>query len=125
MIDVYGYRDTVESSTPKDVILNSLNRLNIGKQTGALKSTEFPLLLVHTGDLVANAARIGKINEETVDTVESDYISQFKGENANNYFDQNYEGLQEAAITFIEGDAIALQAAEERLEGFTHTKKLN
>ena len=29
MIDIYGYKQTLEESKPTDVILNSLNRLNI------------------------------------------------------------------------------------------------
>ncbi len=123
MIDIYGYKQTLEESKPTDVILNSLNRLNIGKQTGALKNTEFSELLVHTGDLVANAIKFGKITEDDVDSIES-FVTQFKGENANNYFAYNHEGLKEAATTFIEGDTIALQTYEERMEGFTHSKRL-
>ncbi len=123
MIDIYGYKQTLEESKPTDVILNSLNRLNIGKQTGALKDTEFAELLVHTGDLVANAIKLGKVPEEEVDNIES-FVTQFKGENANNYFSYGHKALNEAATTFIEGDTIALQAYEERIEGFTHSKRL-
>ncbi len=122
MIDIYGYKQTLEESKPTDVILNSLNRLNIGKQTGALKDTEFAELLVHTGDLVANAIKIGKVSEEDVDSIES-FVTQFNGENANNYFSYNHKALKEAVTTFIEGDTIALQAYEERKEISTHSKR--
>ena len=43
-----------------DEIFNSLNRLNVAKQTGGLKDTELSNLIISIGDVFAN-----KVNNNT------------------------------------------------------------
>ena len=110
MINTYDVRNQGRLC---DVILNSLNGMHDRKSAGALDGQEFANIIVNTGDLLANGIKLGKIKDEDIESVES-YLTQFLGENCNNYFDHPHQDLSRAGKTALESIDFAREELEKR-----------
>ena len=96
-----------------DKIWNSFNKFSAGKQTGGINDTEFSDLLINIGDLFANSIKLGKVNQEEIELYKS-YLSQFLGENKDNYFNFSHKGLDRATKTNYESINVASDYLVER-----------
>ena len=95
---------------PSNVILDSLNRIYHGKQTGGLSDKELSDEIIRIGDLVANSVRNGKL-----DTIE--ILNDIKGHVPDkNYFKFQHKDLELASKTFDESIEMAYSEREERFQ---------
>ena len=98
-----------------DEIFNSLNRLNIAKQTGGLDDTELSNLIVSIGDVFANKVKQGKVSEDEIESA-CIHLSGFEGKNGDKYFAFPHKDLDRASKSFIEGVYMAKDEADKRAE---------
>ena len=110
MINTYDVKDSIRET---DKIWNSYNKISIGKQTGGLGKNEFSDLLINIGEVFANLIRQGKVNSETIESYKS-HISQFSGENKDNYFAFPHEGLARVPKVSFESIDFAYDTVENR-----------
>jgi len=110
MINTYDVKDSIRET---DKIWNSYNKLSVGKQTGGLGKTEFSDHLINIGEVFANLIRQGKVNNETIESYKT-HLSQFTGENKDNYFIFPHEGLERVPKASYESIDFAYDAVEKR-----------
>ena len=110
MMETY---EVATGNRPSDVIFESLNGFNSRKNAGVLKGTEFSNLIVQIGDLFANKVKQGKVNEDIIDSFET-HLTQFMGENKDNYFAYPHEELERGTKIALESVDFAKEEVQKR-----------
>lgn len=98
-----------------NVILDSLNRMNDAKLSGAMSPDEFSKIIVLVGNLFANKIKQGKVESDQVDSFES-FLTGFMGPNKDKYFDYPHIDLDKATNMVLQGNSFALSELERRKE---------
>ena len=105
--------DVGAKGRPSDIILESLNGLNLRKNTGVLEQTELSSMIVYIGDLFANKIKQGKVSEDVIDSFES-HLTQFLGENKDKYFTYPHKDLDRGTKSALESIDFAKEELERR-----------
>ncbi len=110
MIETYDVKGSMRKS---DEIFGLLNGLHERSLSGAQKKNELSLLLINIGDVFANLVRQGKVNEDTIESYESN-ITQFLGENKDKFFNHTWDDLDVAAKSTLESIYFAKEEVNQR-----------
>ena len=102
-----------QQSRPSDIILESLNGLNLRKNTGVLNQTELSEIIIQIGDLFANKIKQGKVNEDQIESFEA-HITHFMGPNKDKYFTFAHEDLERGTKSALESIDFAKETLERR-----------
>ena len=98
---------------PSDAILNYLNHFSNAKKNGVEDKDELAKIIILEGTLFANKIQSGEVSIDDIESAEA-FITQFARGKKSGYFKKEYDNLDTAAKTFLEGDFVALQLVERR-----------
>ena len=86
-----------EQSRLSDVILFRLNKINEGKYSRGIKSTELAEEIELTGSLIANSIKLGKLPQEDIESIEN-YLTTFTTLNKDKYLTYPHDNLDKASL---------------------------
>ncbi len=110
MMEAY---DVAAKSRTSDVILESLNGLNLRKNAGVLGGTELSALIAQIGDLFANKIKQGKVSDDIIESFET-HLTQFTGENKDKFFVFPHEELERGSKIALESIDFAQENIQQR-----------
>ena len=104
--------------TPKDEILNGLNRFSQAKKTGAVGKEEFAGIYGKTLSLIANCFRNGKLSY-----VDSELLTSLESQLIDEKIEPQNRGLNLANITYDKDKDVSIFERENRFSSSMGLKR--